>query len=300
MTICNRTELFEKYPSIALNLLRNNVKQTPELGFKHLCVLEPRTLCPANWAIAEIRKYSSFITFNEKFCKQYDIMNMSYILDGCFGLSLPEGWDSFKAYDKKIKGILLLGKRGHNAYKEQGNIYYLREEMLDKLPTGSKLLKHVYSEIPWVHPNYQGICLGKPWGIPALGLTNAYLFSFCPENTYHPLWSYGYFTERIFRCFRAKTVAIYFGCYNIEDYIPKDLFIDLRDFYDKGKVDWNRLAKYLIDFSKEKYIEMTEKAFEWEKTTSFCSIEKMENLFKELHRRTLWEQEQNYSNCILK
>lgn len=40
----------------------------------------------------------------------------------------------------------------------------------------------------------------------------------------------GYISEKIFDCFKAKTVPIYWGANNITDYIPKDCFIDRRDF----------------------------------------------------------------------
>ncbi|NTU70753.1 MAG: hypothetical protein HGB10_02890 [Coriobacteriia bacterium] len=55
-----------------------------------------------------------------------------------------------------------------------------------------------------------------------------YRFSLCLENTAFP----GYVTEKIFDCFAAGTVPIYLGAPDIEDYIPKGSFIDLRQFSD--------------------------------------------------------------------
>ena len=51
---------------------------------------------------------------------------------------------------------------------------------------------------------------------------------------------------------------MYYGCYNIEQCIPKELYIDYRNF----KND-NELSQYLINFPKDKYIEMVEKAYEY-------------------------------------
>jgi hypothetical protein len=40
----------------------------------------------------------------------------------------------------------------------------------------------------------------------------------------------GYVTEKIFNAFTAGCVPIYWGADNITDYIPKNCFIDRRDF----------------------------------------------------------------------
>jgi hypothetical protein len=56
-----------------------------------------------------------------------------------------------------------------------------------------------------------------------------YKFTLCFENT---KGCRGYITEKIFDCFEAGTVPIYYGAPNVEDYIPKDCFIDFRDFKD--------------------------------------------------------------------
>ncbi|HSX26993.1 MAG TPA: glycosyltransferase family 10 [Chlamydiales bacterium] len=54
-----------------------------------------------------------------------------------------------------------------------------------------------------------------------------YRFCFCYENMQNQL---GYITEKIFDCFIAGCVPIYWGASNITDYVPADCFIDRRDF----------------------------------------------------------------------
>lgn len=52
-------------------------------------------------------------------------------------------------------------------------------------------------------------------------------FAVCFENQANiPGW----ITEKIFDCFRAGTVPIYWGASNIDDYIPEESFIDFREF----------------------------------------------------------------------
>lgn len=54
-----------------------------------------------------------------------------------------------------------------------------------------------------------------------------YRFSICYENSNNIS---GYITEKIFDCFAAGNVPVYWGADNVTDYIPKDCFIDRRDF----------------------------------------------------------------------
>ncbi|MDO8638393.1 MAG: glycosyltransferase family 10 [Candidatus Daviesbacteria bacterium] len=58
----------------------------------------------------------------------------------------------------------------------------------------------------------------------------------------------GYITEKIFDCFMAKCIPIYWGASDIEKYIPKDCFIDFRDFGNYGK-----LLSYLVSIDETKY-----------------------------------------------
>lgn len=54
-----------------------------------------------------------------------------------------------------------------------------------------------------------------------------YKFCICYENMRDVK---GYITEKIFDCFMAGCVPIYWGASNITDYIPADCFIDRRTF----------------------------------------------------------------------
>ena len=67
-----------------------------------------------------------------------------------------------------------------------------------------------------------------------------YRFSLCIENMIFP----GYVTEKIIDCLKCGVIPIYLGAPDIEDYIPENLFIDLRSFH-----DYETLENYLINFS---------------------------------------------------
>lgn len=73
-----------------------------------------------------------------------------------------------------------------------------------------------------------------------------YKFCFCYDNMRDIK---GYITgEKIFNVFVAGCVPIYWGASNIEEYIPKDCFIDKRDF-----ATYDDLYAFLKSMSKEKY-----------------------------------------------
>ena len=72
-----------------------------------------------------------------------------------------------------------------------------------------------------------------------------YKFAICYENCQNVK---GYITEKIFDCFASGTIPIYWGASNVTDYIPKDCFIDRRDF---GSLD--ELYTFLKRMGKEEY-----------------------------------------------
>ncbi len=94
---------------------------------------------------------------------------------------------------------------------------------------------------PLAHPSYKGYVEEKN----KLKTLSAYRFAICYENMGGIK---GYITEKIFNCFAAGTIPIYLGASNIEEYIPKECFIDRRKFLSD-----EALYTYLLNFSKEDY-----------------------------------------------
>lgn len=62
---------------------------------------------------------------------------------------------------------------------------------------------------------------------------NNYKFCICYENMKDQV---GYITEKIFDCFNGGCVPVYWGASNITDYIPKECFIDRRNFSSEVKI----------------------------------------------------------------
>lgn len=67
----------------------------------------------------------------------------------------------------------------------------------------------------------------------------------------------GYVSEKIFDCFMAKVVPVYLGADNVYEYIPKECFIDKRDF--KNYDELYNFLKNMSEDTYEKYIKNIEK-----------------------------------------
>ncbi len=78
-----------------------------------------------------------------------------------------------------------------------------------------------------------------------LGTIKNYRFAICYENTADVC---GYVTEKIFDCFAAGVVPVYWGASNIGDFVPGDCFVDRRDF-----ASMEELHQFMRSMSKETY-----------------------------------------------
>lgn len=86
---------------------------------------------------------------------------------------------------------------------------------------GSPFPKLLYSKY------YKGRIPGLNCGREKINILKNYRFCFCFENTTDLR---GYITEKIFPCFAAGCVPIYWGAPNVDEYIPKECYIDYRNF----------------------------------------------------------------------
>ncbi|MBI2599776.1 hypothetical protein HYW43_02540 [Candidatus Daviesbacteria bacterium] len=105
-------------------------------------------------------------------------------------------------------------------------------------------------------------------------LLSHYKYCLCFENMTN---ADGYITEKIFDCFKAKCVPVYWGASNIEKYIPKNCFIDFRDFS-----NYDKLLTFLVSIDENKYnryIKNIEKLLADKKFTDFWSEKGFLNFF---------------------
>jgi hypothetical protein len=92
---------------------------------------------------------------------------------------------------------------------------------------------------------YRGTIPGNPNSDEKISTLKNYRFCICFENSYNLA---GYISEKIFSCFTAGCVPIYYGAPNIEKYVPKNCYIDYREFSSD-----RQLYSFLQTMTKEMY-----------------------------------------------
>lgn len=103
-----------------------------------------------------------------------------------------------------------------------------------------------------------------------------YKFSVCYENSI----ANGYITEKIFDCFKSKCVPLYLGAPNITEFIPKETFVDVRDFN-----DYEELFKFITSMDEtthENYIAAGQSFINSEETRKRWSQKSFFNLIVSL------------------
>lgn len=105
-----------------------------------------------------------------------------------------------------------------------------------------------------------------------------YTFALCFEN----MILKGWITEKIFDCFFAGTIPIYWGAPDIEDHISPECFIDMRRFE-----DYKELRDYLKSLNERDILRYKESVREYLKSPKFQPFTK--EVFVETFRRMVEE-----------
>jgi alpha(1,3/1,4) fucosyltransferase len=129
------------------------------------------------------------------------------------------------------------------------------------------------------HPMNKGRIPGYYSGSEKLSVLKNYRFCVCFENTHT---TPGYITEKIFDTFAGGCVPIYWGPENVEKYIPKECFIDYRDFNTNEE-----LYQYITTMTKERYEEYLDNIARYltSEAASLFSVEYFEQLLYEAANR---------------
>lgn len=130
--------------------------------------------------------------------------------------------EPFINFDKKHLSTLIAGDKASFHPQELYSERRKTIEFFENIPTNDFDLYGV----GWQkrgYKNYKGVIQNKN------DYLKKYKFCFCYENMRD---IHGYVTEKIFDCFVAGCVPIYWGATNIDTYIPANCFIDRRTFND--------------------------------------------------------------------
>src|SRR3989344_2825649 len=121
---------------------------------------------------------------------------------------------------------------GWDRHHFEGTFLGIKIARLNRLKFLTKLLRPYY-------PSYKGGVVSKR------ATYQKYKFSICYENCKD---FNGYITEKIFDCLLSGCVPVYLGAQNIADHIPKNVFIDKRNFN-----TYDQLYSYMKNMPDKEY-----------------------------------------------
>jgi alpha(1,3/1,4) fucosyltransferase len=128
-------------------------------------------------------------------------------------------------YSKRIEAITSLARLGAvDLYGRGWGRWWSRNSMWMPYFSNRKSLISVY----------KGACESK------YSVLGDYEFALCFEN----MAMKGYITEKIFDCFYAGTIPLYWGATDITDLIPREAYIDVRNF-----ATWEEMYQQLMSMS---------------------------------------------------
>lgn len=241
--------LFFDYPSLGIPCTKSSFRRitkqllgrsttTPEravyqeainLGLRDRTVLmlwEPGSVVPENYTKETYEKFDTILTWND------DLVDKKKFFKYLHPYPARGEKEVVPYRDKKT--LVNISWNKHSSEKHE--LYSERRASIaffdHTLPTQFELFGYGWNKpatrierlFPFLvkkYQSYRGTCSDK------LATLSHYKFTLCYENTQHVN---GFISEKIFDCFNAKTVPIYWGADNIENYIPKSAFIDRRDF----------------------------------------------------------------------
>ncbi len=217
-----------------------------------LCMLylsEPLCVYPSQYTRHAWNQFDFVFTWNPYFSHPRFIN----CLRPFSGYQMPVQWnqgdpvsESSEEALKRRKAICMINNDKRSAIT--GELYSMRKEMALWFHQDRRIPFDVFAQQPFPVPNYLGQAAdGK------IQTLRKYRYALCFENLYHPIWSRGYLTEKVFDALYSLTVPIYFGCSDIDKYLPSNCFIDYRKF--SGP---EQLRSFLENMSDVEYLTYVE------------------------------------------
>jgi len=224
-------------PSNSIFIIYNEMTKITDIvpdKEKYLLIFESEIIRPDNWDTENHKYFKKIFTWNDDFIdnKKYFKINFSSKVPTNLDFNIGKK-DKFctmivghkfkthplELYSERVKAIRWFEEN----YPEDFDLYgigwdqYYFKDILSKLNRFEFLTK-VFK--PY-YPSYKDVVQSKK------KILERYKFAICYENAKDIT---GYITEKIFDCFFAGCVPIYWGAPNVAKHIPANTFIDKRNF----------------------------------------------------------------------
>lgn len=246
--------------SLCFDLPSDSVEINPHNSY--LFLFESKVIKPKSWDKEKHKQFKRVFTWNDELVDQKKYFKFNYAhLFPENEASMMKGVKAFN--DKKLCTLISANKTVNHPlelYSERVLAIRWFEQNAaddfdlfgigwDKYTTTNRYFRFLLSKLPVFSriiasnfPSYRGKVDSK-----CITMNN-YKFAICYENAQMLT---GYISEKIFDCFFSGCIPIYWGAPNISEHIPKECFIDKRDF-----PSYDELFTYLKNMSEKEYIDI--------------------------------------------
>jgi len=214
-----------------------------------LYMYEPPAIDPMQYTRRVWKQFDAILTWNTWLTKSSPAFTFEpgayYDLPYCsdYGVKPTERSSDLSAREKAICQIC-----GDKYSLSAEEIYSERRKLTRWFNEHAHTRMDVFGRPAMETPNYRGECGDKAETFAR------YRYALCFENTFHPVWTQGYLTEKILDCMASGAIPVYYGCSNIEELVPPDCFIDYRQFVSPEELD-----DFLQKMSDEEYLDYVER-----------------------------------------
>ncbi|HBA61030.1 MAG TPA: hypothetical protein DCZ92_09465 [Elusimicrobia bacterium] len=223
--------------------------------FKCVLLQEPETIVPQNWDFSLHKQFDRILTWND------GLVDNKFYFKFNYGNVLPQSIPKDLSKKKNLCVVIA----GHRKSAHPVELYSKREEVIrwfeahhpgefdlygrgwdEYLFQGPRLwralnrIKFLRKILAPRFPSYRGEAARK------LDVLGKYKFSVCYENN---CGMPGYISEKIFDCFLAGCLPVYWGAPNIKEHIPQECFLDKREFH-----DYEALYKRMKEMTDAEYL----------------------------------------------
>ena len=255
---------------VLYNEMPKDIPLQKDKNKSYLLLFESELIRPDNWDTNKHQYFNKIFTWKD------DIVDDIKYIKFNFAQEIPKKID--KDINKKEKLCTLIAGNKKNSHPLE--LYSKRVEAIqwfekyhpndfdfygigwDKYASSNRYLNTLLKKVPLspIYKSYKGKVKNKN------NTLKKYKFAICYENARDIS---GYITEKIFDCFFATCVPVYWGADNISEHIPKECFIDKHEF-----TSYEELYTYMINMPEEEYMEYLnniEKYLQSEKVYEYSS-----------------------------
>lgn len=218
-----------------------------------LFIMEPPVIAPKSYMKKYHVLFGKILTWNDDFLKSEKYHKF------CYPQPLPKCCYEVSFYDKRMLVMIC----GNKTSPYQNELYSERRKVIEFFEREE--LEFDFYGFGWEkagYRNYKGITGQK------LNTLSKYKYCICYENNCR---INGYITEKIFDCFFAECIPVYWGAENIADYIPEECYIDRRKFHSLQEV-YNFISRISEDEYK-KYLDSMKEFLNSEAFSKMFSVD---------------------------